>query len=616
MLSMSGIPAHRPVLLVSANADTSVRFHKALSKSKKEVEHIDELPIGSHFPTGQPPLPQFKLVCLQTVHLLPEKIAEAQVSGQPFSLIFIEIGSWEWDLVQNSIEQMWERNPTLRCVLCLPSDGASWPGRMILSRPDRWTIQRMPFFDQEVFQLASCLSGEDPSPLDSGSNAPEFLSGKHDLSDDHWNSKAIIREEMTGELESTRDALAASRYYVDNILRSMADSLLVINADMTIGAVNPSLLDLLGYKENELIGVSPGLIFGEEFAQGAILENLILQGSVSGVESSFLTHDGRKIPISVSGSMMQNQQGQFQGLVCVAQDITERKRMEEEKLQLHEQLLDTSRKLGMAEVATGVLHNIGNVLNSINVSIGVITDLLKHSMVEDVGRISRLFEQHREDLGTFLSQNPKGKQVSGYLDKLSGQLLEERRMVWLELDRLRENAGHAQHCVAAQQDLAKLNGINEPVCLAELFEEALAVNQDMLKKFSIDVIQQFQEVPQVILDKHQVLQILVDLIRNACQAMESFLIKQLVVRVKLIIGPPDAICLEVQDSGKGIPPEALTRIFGQGYSTKDGGRGMSLHHGALAAKNMGGSLRAQSEGEGQGATFFLDLPGNFHFPDI
>jgi len=186
----------------------------------------------------------------------------------------------------------------------------------------------------------------------------------------------------------------------------------------------------------------------------------------------------------------------------------------------------------------------------------------------------------------------------------------------LELDRLRENAGHAQQCVAAQQDLAKPGGMTEPVSVVELVGEALAVNRDLLEEIEIAVIQEFQEVPQLIVDKHQLLQILVDIIRNGCQAMESVSQRHLVVRVKLIIGPPDSICLEVQDTGSGIPPEDLTKIFGQGYSTKYGGRGVSLHHGALMAKNMGGALRAHSEGRGQGATFFLDLPGNFHFPDL
>jgi PAS domain S-box-containing protein len=549
-------------------------------------------------------------------HGVLEKVAEAKITGHPFSLAFIEVGPWEWNLLREMVERMWECDHTLRCVFCLPLDRASWPGCLSFSRPEQWAVLRIPLLKQEVFQFACCLSAGIPSPLDPVSNGPGHPAEKDNPLQRQLHPNAHDREEKTGELESARDALAASKYYVDNILRSMADSLLVINADMTIGAVNPSLLNLLGYQEHDLIGESPGLIFGEEFAQGAIIENLLLQGSVSGVESSFLTHEGRKIPISVSGSMMQDQQGQFQGLVCVAQDITERKRMEEEKLQLHEQLLDTSRQLGMAEVATGVLHNVGNVLNSLNVSIGVITDLLKNSMVGDVGRISQLLEKHREDLGAYFSQNPKGKQVPGFLEKLSRQLVEEKRVALLELDRLRENAGHAQQCVAAHQDLANPSGITEPVSLGELIDEALTVNQDVLGMFSINVMQEFQEVPQVIVDKHQVLQILVDVIRNACQAMESVSIKQLIVRVKLIIGPPDSICLEVQDTGSGIPRDDLTRIFGQGYSTKYGGRGLSLHRGALMAKNMGGALRAQSEGAGQGATFFLDLPGNFHFPDL
>ena len=487
---------------------------------------------------------------------------------------------------------------------------------MSLSRPEQWAVLRIPLLEQEVFQLACCLSMPILSPLDPVSNPSGHSAVTENPTEHSMNSNFNGCDGKTGELKWARDELAASRYYVDNILRSMADSLFVINADMTIGAVNPSLLNLLGYQENELIGESPGLIFGEEFAQGAIIENLLLQGSVSGVESSFLTHEGRKIPISVSGSMMQDQQGQFQGLVCVAQDITERKRMEEEKLQLHEQLLDTSRQLGMAEVATGVLHNVGNVLNSLNVSIGVITDLMTKSMVGDVGRISQLLEKHREDLGAYLSQNPKGKQVPAYLEKLSGQLMEENRVALLELDRLRENAEHAQQCVAAQQSLAKPTGITEPVSLAELLAEALAVNHEVLDGAPIEVIREFQEVPQVIVDKHQVLQILVDVIRNACQAMESVSTQQLFLRVKLIIGPPDSICLEIQDTGTGIPPDDLTRIFGQSYSTNYGGRGLSLHHGALMAKNMGGALRAQSKGVGQGATFYLDLPGNFHFPDL
>ncbi len=419
-----------------------------------------------------------------------------------------------------------------------------------------------------------------------------------------------------GSLTSAQDALATSRIYVDDVIRSMADSLLVIDASMTIGSVNPSLLALLGYDEVELIGESPSLIFGEEFAQGSIIESLLLEGAVSGIESSFLTREGRVIPISVSGSMMQDDQGQFQGLVCVAQDITERKRMEEERVRLHEQLLDTSRRLGMAEVASDVLHNVGNVLNSINVSIGVIADLLKNSMVGDVKRISQLFHKYGDDLGAYLSDNPKGKQVPSYLEQLAGQLLEEHRTATAEVDRLRKNIQHAQHCVAAQQDLAKPSDMKEPHSVVQLLEEALAINNELIEAYEITVLREFQEIPLLIVDKHQVRDVVDCVIRNACEAMGSVPEKFLTVRATLIPGPPDSVSLEVQDSGVGIVSENLTKIFGQGYSTKEAGHGGSLHAAALTAKNLGGVLRVSSQGTGHGATFSLELPGNFHFPDL
>jgi PAS domain S-box-containing protein len=615
---MAPNPAHRPVLLIGTHPETQDMFRDALSAPSAGAGPVASSLSDKSFASygAQPFLPQFTLVSVEMGHHALAKFAEAQATNNPFTLVVIEGRPGEWEIVRDLVEGLWKCDQTLRCIFCLPSDRASWPHRLVVSRPEQWAVLRIPFLGEEVFQLACCLSLPFPKPVETVFNGATDSGENGCSSNPDLDTYANNDEEATGALESARGELAASRYYVDNILRSMADSLLVINADMTIGAVNPSLLNLLGYQEDELIGRSPGLIFGEEFSQGAIIENLLLQGSVSGVESSFLTHEGQKIIISVSGSMMQDLQGQFQGLVCVAQDITERKWMEEEKLRLHEQLMETSRQLGMAEVATGVLHNVGNVLNSINVSIGVITDLLKNSMVGDVGRISQLLDKHREDLGTYLSQNPKGKQVPDYLGKLSGQLKEEQRVALLELERLREKAGHAQQCVAAQQDLAKPNGMTEQVCVAEVIAEALAVNQKMLEETKVAVIQEFQEVPQLIVDKHQLLSILVDVIRNACQAMESVAHRHLVVRIKLIIGPPDSLCLEIQDTGSGIPPDDITKIFGQGYSTKYGGRGLSLHHGALMAKNMGGALRAHSEGMGHGATFSLDLPGNFHFPGL
>ena len=616
MISSSTYSSLWRVLSFCNDATTHDFLKKALHASDAAQSSQDEATELLNSASANMSAISFGIVRVEDWQAAFQYIAEGKQKGKPFPLIFLSVRRDQYDIVRENIEKIWELDHTVRCIICFPSDEGSCLTNLSLSRTEQWVLFPMPGQPEELFQLASCLCASSVSSAQCASDELTISDSKRQLVGDALPAIMDDPIDQQAALASARDALATSKVYVDNVLRSMADSLLVIDANLTIGSVNPSLLALLEYGEDELIGQSPGLIFGEEFAQGSIIENLLLQGSVSGIESSFLTSDGRVIPISVSGSMMQDEQGQFQGLVCVAQDITARKQMEEEKLELHEQLLDTSRQLGMAEVASDVLHNVGNALNSINVSIGVITDLLKNSMVGDVERISQLFHKHREDLGNYFSSNPKGKQIPAYLEKLAGQLVEEQRVALAELARLRENAHNAQQCVAVQQDLAKPSGITEEISVIELVEEVLTLNQDLLENSQIDVSREFEEIPQLIVDKHQVLEVMVDVIRNACQAMASVSIKKLILRAKLIPGPPDSVCLEVQDSGVGIASDDLVKIFGQGYNTKNGGRGMSLHSGALMAKNLGGALRAHSEGIGHGATFSLKLPGNFHFPDL
>ena len=109
------------------------------------------------------------------------------------------------------------------------------------------------------------------------------------------------------------------------------------------------------------------------------------------------------------------------------------------------------------------------------------------------------------------------------------------------------------------------------------------------------------------LEKHKILQILVNLLRNAkhaCQESDRA-DKRLTVRV---INGDGRVRISVIDNGIGIPPENLIRIFSHGFTTKKDGHGFGLHSGALAAKEMDGSLTVHSDGPGQGSTFTLELP--------
>ena len=109
-------------------------------------------------------------------------------------------------------------------------------------------------------------------------------------------------------------------------------------------------------------------------------------------------------------------------------------------------------------------------------------------------------------------------------------------------------------------------------------------------------------------DKHSVLQILLNLLRNAEEAIDDAGKPEKLIRVRIRRYGDDRVRIEVSDTGVGLAPENLTRIFAHGFTTKPHGHGFGLHSGALAAKQLGGALWAESDGPGLGATFTLELP--------
>jgi signal transduction histidine kinase len=289
------------------------------------------------------------------------------------------------------------------------------------------------------------------------------------------------------------------------------------------------------------------------------------------------------------------------------QENAERRRAEAELIEAHRELMATSRVAGMAEIATNVIHNVGNVLNSVNVSAGVASDNVRKSRVESLGRVVALLKEHEGNLGEFLTIDPKGRQLPAFLGQLSEYYLTAQKTTLAELETLQENIGHIRDIVTMQQNYAKVSGIKEIVSVSDLVEDSLRMNDIALVRHHIEVVREFEEVPPVNTDKHKVLQILVNLIRNAKYACEEAERPggRLTLRVRNVDGRVE---ISVKDNGVGIPPENLTRIFNHGFTTRKDGHGFGLHSSALAAKEIGGSLRVQSDGPGQGAIFTLELP--------
>jgi PAS domain S-box-containing protein len=321
-----------------------------------------------------------------------------------------------------------------------------------------------------------------------------------------------------------------------------------------------------------------------------------------------LTKSGAIIDVEITSHAL-ILEGRATRLVLV-NDITEQKRVEAERERLHSQLLEASRRAGMADVATSVLHNVGNVLNSINVSTSLVHESIRHSHARDLGRVVDLIRQHQGHLAAYLENDPKGSRITDYLGKLSQQLERERARMSVELDALVRHVDHIKRIVSMQQDLAKAGGVMEPTDLAGLMDQALGIHESSLARHDVHVQRVYAPLPKVLVDPHAVLQILVNLISNARQAMSAAPVPSL--RLTLRVGPdparPDWAALSVTDTGIGIHPEQMPRLFTQGFTTREDGHGFGLHSGALAARLMGGTLEAQSPGPGQGATFTLALP--------
>jgi two-component system, NtrC family, sensor kinase len=274
---------------------------------------------------------------------------------------------------------------------------------------------------------------------------------------------------------------------------------------------------------------------------------------------------------------------------------------------IHKQLVDASRLGGMAEVATNVLHNVGNVLNSVNISTGLIVESVKKSRALDLARVVVLLQEHAHDLGAFLTEDSRGKHVPAHLAQLSEHLLADQETIVSELNSLRQNVEHIKEIVAMQQKYAMVGGVKEMINVLDLVEDSVRMNEGNLSRHGVQVIREFGQVPPMNIEKHKILQILVNLVRNAKYACDDSerMDKRLTVRV---VNGQGRVKISVMDNGIGIPAENLTRIFNHGFTTRKDGHGFGLHSGALAAKEMGGSLSVHSDGPGQGAVFTLELP--------
>ncbi len=327
------------------------------------------------------------------------------------------------------------------------------------------------------------------------------------------------------------------------------------------------------------------------------------------VEHRVRAHDQSYHHMAVSAVPILAEDGTILQWIGIHSDVTARKQSEAALEKAHRELVEASHQAGMAEVAAGVLHNVGNVLNSVNVASYWVADTLRKSKATNLSKVVLMLREHEEDLGAFLTTDPKGRLLPGYLSQLADHLADEQESALRELAELQKNIEHIKEIVNVQQSFASVSGLMETLQVTDIVDDALRMNSSSFLRHDTQVLTEFENLPPVALEKHKVLQILVNLIHNARRACDDSKRpdKQLILRVT---GGKESMRISVTDNGIGIPAENLNRIFNHGFTTKKDGHGFGLHSGANAAKEMGGKLTVHSDGPGHGATFTLELPVN------
>ena len=401
------------------------------------------------------------------------------------------------------------------------------------------------------------------------------------------------------------------RTFTENLLRDSTDAIYFKDLESRFIRISRYLATRLGIDDpNYLIGKTDFDIFDINHAQAARNDELDIIATGQPKEAILereVRLDGEVRWVLTTKMPLRNDDDKIIGTFGISRDITAQKEAELALEESNRKLIDASRRAGMAEIAINILHNIGNVLNSLNVSSSTSIKLAESQKHERLTKVADLLEENASE-PHFLSKNPKGQKIAPYLRKLGDQMGESQSLILEELKALSNHVDHIKHILKTQQNYAEPTELLQHFELSEVIQDAIQINRDGLRRHQVELETDFECNPVIESDKHRVLQILVNVIRNGKYACDegNQAMKQITIQSRLTENNVAEIA--IMDNGIGIPEENLDSIFKHGFTTRDEGNGYGLHSSANLATEIGGKLTAASDGQYKGATFTLTIP--------
>lgn len=434
--------------------------------------------------------------------------------------------------------------------------------------------------------------------------------------------KLQIQEEQ----RETEEALRESEVRYRSLVECSPDCILLVT-DGKIEFANCSAYRLLR-------GTSPGELTGQFF------ESFVREADVPGLrthmqmglkseppaahkfETTILSLDEERVDVEIAASYVPAHARR--GLQIVLHNIMGRKQAEatlnevNEEMEfilrdrttqlenLHREIHRLSSNTAVDRKATDVLHNVKNVLNSLVVSSSIMEQIIDHSKVENVGKVANLLLERKSDLGNFMGGEKKGQLIPDFLSSLAKILENERTVLRREIHGLIDNLDHINVTVNLQQRRARLGGGERLMDIEEIIDESLKISQNSITRYGIEVERSRLTSTPLLLDRHKIMQILVNLINNGARAVEGLPTGAKRMRISCAIS--DKITLSVEDNGVGITQEHMKRLFDYGFTTRKAGHGFGLHSCLILAREMNGRIVVNSDGPGEGACFSLILP--------
>ncbi|CAM2009776.1 ATP-binding protein [Acanthopleuribacter pedis] len=271
-------------------------------------------------------------------------------------------------------------------------------------------------------------------------------------------------------------------------------------------------------------------------------------------------------------------------------------------------LRELAAQAEVSKVANGLIHNLGNLFNSINISTQTLVEVVRDSKIPELLKANRLFLRNLDNIGDYVTKDPAGRYLPEFYRSVGDFLKEDLEKLHTELADIAEKVAFIKEMISTQQDYAKSESVTRKLALNDVVDRALQIELPSMTKRGIRIEKKYQARFFVYGVKSKVLHVFLNLFKNAKEAMTSTDHEDSFLQIGIQSLPENKVEVTVRDNGAGIDEANLDKMFSYGFTTKPDGHGFGLYTSAEAMNQLGGSIAVSSEGIGHGACFRLIFP--------